>query len=170
MKFLVSIFMCMTAFFATAQDQLVQNTVNGMLGYNQGQIASLAAEFSEDQYDWRPAEGVRSVREVILHLASANYFIASGMGIAIPEDINMEAIEQITGKEDVIAALNKSYEFIMDKIGHVPTSDFEKEVDLGFMKTSTLNAILIILDHSGEHKGQLIAYARTNGVVPPWSK
>ena len=170
MKFLVSIFMCLSAFFATAQDQFVQNNITGMLGYNQGQIAALAQEFSEDQYNWRPAEGIRSVREVILHLTSANYYIASGMGITIPDDVNMQTIEQITGKENVIAALNKSYGFITDKLNQIPSADFKKEVDLGFMKTNMLNAMLILLDHSGEHKGQLIAYARSNGVVPPWSK
>jgi len=170
MKVLVSFLMCITSFFATAQDQVVQNNITGMLGYNQGQIAALAQEFSEEQYDWRPAEGVRSVRETILHLASANYYIASGLGFKVPEGVDMQAIEQITGKADVIAALNKSFEFVKEKLGQVPSADFEKEVDLGFMKTSTLNGMLIILDHSGEHKGQLIAYARSNGVVPPWSK
>ena len=170
MKILVTFMMCITAFFATAQDHVVQNNIIGMVSFNQGQIAQLAEAFSEDQYNWRPAEGVRSVREAILHLASANYYIASGLGFATPEDINMQAIEQITGKENVIAALNKSYEFVLDKLGQIPTEDFEKEVDLGFMKTSTLNGMLIVLDHSGEHKGQLIAYARSNGVVPPWSK
>ena len=162
--------MCITAFIASAQDQLAQNNITGILGYNQGQVAALAQEFSEDQYDWRPAEGVRSVREVILHLAGANYFIASGMGIAIPEDVNMQTIEQITGKENVIATLNKSFDYINEKLGQIPASDFGKEVDLGFTKTNILNAMLIILDHSAEHKGQLIAYARSNGVVPPWSK
>ena len=170
MKILLSFLMCVTAFFASAQDQFVQKNITGMLGYNQGQIASLAQEFSEDQFDWRPAEGVRSVREVILHLTSANYFIAKGMGITIPDDVNMQTIEQITGKANVVAALNKSYEFIKDKLNQISSSDFEKEVDLGFMKTSIFNAMLVILDHSGEHKGQLIAYARSNGVVPPWSK
>ena len=162
--------MCFTVFLATAQDQVVQSNITGMLGFNQGQIAALAQEFTEEQYNWQPAEGVRSVREVILHLASANYYIASGLGIAIPEDIDMQGVEQITGKENVIAALNKSFEFIKEKLNQIPTSEFEKEVDLGFMKTSKLSAMLIILDHSGEHKGQLIAYARSNGVVPPWSK
>ena len=162
--------MCFTVFLASAQDQVVQSNITGMLGFNQGQIAALAQEFTEEQYNWQPAEGVRSVREVILHLASANYYIASGLGIAIPEDIDMQGVEQITGKENVIAALNKSFEFIKEKLNQIPSSEFEKEVDLGFMKTSKLSAMLIILDHSGEHKGQLIAYARSNGVVPPWSK
>ena len=44
------------------------------------------------------------------------------------------------------------------------------EVDLGFMKTNRLSALLVVLEHTGEHKGQLIAYARSNGVVPPWSR
>lgn len=169
MKLLVSFFMCITALVASAQDQLVQQNITGMLSYNQGQVAALAQAFSEEQYDWRPAEGVRSVREAILHLAGANYFIASGMGMAIPKDVDMQSIEQITGKENVIATLNKSFDFIKEQLNQVPSADFAKEVDLGFMKTSILNAMLIILDHSGEHKGQLIAYARSNGVVPPWS-
>jgi len=170
MKLLVSFLMCITAFFATAQDHVVQSNITGLLGHNQDQIAALAQEFSEDQYDWRPAEGVRSVRETILHLASANYYIASGLGFATPEDVDMQAIEQITGKENVIAAMNKSFAYVIDKLNQVPSSDFGKEVDLGFMKTSIISGMLIILDHSGEHKGQLIAYARSNGVVPPWSK
>lgn len=170
MKILVTFLMCITAFFATAQDQIVQSNIKEMVSYNQGQIAQLADAFSEDQYYWRPAEGVRSVREAILHLASANYFLASGLGFATPEDVDMQAIEQITGKENVIAALNKSYEFVLDKLGQIPSEDFGKEVDMGFAKMSTFSAMLVVLDHSGEHKGQLIAYARSNGVVPPWSK
>lgn len=169
MKILVSFLMCFTALFATAQDSVVQSNITGLLGYNQGQIAALAQEFSEDQFSWRPAEGVRSVGETILHLASANYYIASGLGFEIPKDVDMQSLEQITGKENVIDALNKSFEFIKDKLNQIPSADFEKEVDLGFMKTSKLSGMLIILDHSGEHKGQLIAYARSNGIVPPWS-
>lgn len=170
MKLLLSFLMCFSAFFATAQDQMVQTNITGLIGYNQGQIAALAQEFSEEQYDWRPADGVRSVRESVLHMAIANYYIASGLGFATPADVDMQAIEQITGKENVIAALNKSFEFVKEKLSQIPSDDFGTEVDLGFMKTSKLSGMLIILDHSGEHKGQLIAYARSNGIVPPWSK
>lgn len=170
MKILVSFFICLSAYFVTAQDQVVQSNLKGLVSHNQGQITSLAEAFSEDQYDWRPAEGVRSVREAFLHVASSNYFLASGLGFPTPEDVNMKEIEQITGKENVVAAINKSFAFILDKIGQIPTADFEKEVDMGFAKMSTLSAMLIVLEHVGEHKGQLIAYARSNGVTPPWSK
>jgi uncharacterized damage-inducible protein DinB len=170
MKTLVTFFLCLLALSVTAQDQVVQSSLNGMLGYNQNQIASLAEAFSEDQYDWRPAEGVRSVREAILHIAGTNYFLGSKLGFMPPEDVDMMAIEQITGKENVLEALNKSFAFIMDKIGQIGTDDFGKEVDLGFAKMNTIATMFIILDHSGEHKGQLIAYARSNGITPPWSK
>lgn len=170
MKFLVSLLICFLALVANGQDQVVQDNLKGILAHNQGQIASLAEAFSEEQYDWRPADGVRSVREAILHVTGANYYFGSRLGFTPPEDVNMMTIGQITGKENVIAALNKSFEFILDKIGQIDSNDFEKEADLGFMKTSTLNALFIILEHSGEHKGQLIAYARSNGVTPPWSQ
>jgi uncharacterized damage-inducible protein DinB len=170
MKTLLTIFSCLFTFVATAQDQVVQSNLKGMVSHNQEQIASLAEAFSEDQYDWRPAEGIRSVREAILHVAGANYYLASKLGFPPPEDVDMMEIGHITGKENVIAALNKSFEFILDKIGQISSDDFEKEVDLGFAKMNKLSAMLVILDHCGEHKGQLIAYARSNGVVPPWSK
>ena len=170
MKILVTFFACLLSFFVTAQDQVVQSNLKGMVSYNQKQIASLAEAFSEDQYDWRPADGVRSVREAILHVAGTNYYIASKLGFPPPEDVDVMAIGQITGKENVINALNKSFDFVIDKLDKISSDDFGKEVDLGFAKMSTISSMLLVLDHCGEHKGQLIAYARSNGVVPPWSK
>jgi len=170
MKFLVSLVMCLTTVFATAQDQVVQSNLKGLLSHQQSQIVDLLNAFSEDQMDWRPAEGVRSVREAFMHIASSNYFLASGMGFETPEDVDMNAINNTTGKENMEAALNKSFAFILDKIGQINSSDFEKEVDFGFAKMSMLSAMMLVLEHVSEHKGQLIAYARSNGVVPPWSQ
>ncbi|HAF79229.1 MAG TPA: DinB family protein, partial [Maribacter sp.] len=76
----------------------------------------------------------------------------------------------ITGKENIIAALKKSNEFVLNNITKVEDGTLDEEVDFGFMKSNKLGGLLAIMEHNGEHKGQLIAYARTNGVVPPWSK
>lgn len=170
MKFLVSVFLCFSAFIASAQDQVVQSNLKGLLSHQQSQIVDLLNAFSEDQMDWRPAEGVRSVREAFMHIASSNYFLASGMGFKTPDDVDMNAINNTTGKANMVEALNKSFAFILDKIGQIKSSDFEKEVDLQFAKMSMLSAMMLVLEHVSEHKGQLIAYARSNGVVPPWSK
>ncbi|WP_299535075.1 DinB family protein [Ulvibacterium sp.] len=162
--------MFLTAVVTYAQDTMVQSTIKGMLTYNQGQVISLAEAFSEEQYDWRPSEGIRSVGESLLHIAGANYFLASKLGFPPPEDVDMMNIEKIKGKENVLAALKKSNEFILEKMTMVESDKLGEEVDFGFGKFSRLSGLLIILEHNGEHKGQLIAYARSNDVTPPWSK
>ena len=153
-----------------AQENVTIPTLQGMLGQVQGQVVQLAEAFDEEQYDWRPEEGVRSVRESILHVASANYFLASKMGHTPPEDVDFMTMEaNITGKENVIAALKQSNAFIMEKLAMEDSAKLGEEVDFGFGKFNRLAGMLIVLEHAGEHKGQLIAYARSNDVVPPWS-
>lgn len=153
-----------------AQDNLAQSTIQGVLASNQGQVIQLAEAFSEEQYDWRPMEGVNSVREALLHVAGGNYFLASKMGFAPPEDVDMMKLGEITGKENVIATLKKSNEFVLEKIMQVESAALTEEVDFGFAKMNKLGGLLAMMEHNGEHKGQLIAYARSNNVVPPWSK
>ncbi|MFX0557380.1 DinB family protein [Maribacter sp. CXY002] len=153
-----------------AQEKLTQGTIKGVLTGNQAQVIQLAEAFSEDQYSWRPSEGVNSVGEALLHVAGANYFLASKLGFPPPEDVDMMTIGKITGKDNIIAALKKSNEFVLDKITMIEDEKLNDEVDFGFAKMNKLSGLLIIMEHNGEHKGQLIAYARSNGVVPPWSK
>ena len=170
MKFLALCLVCLSSLGVQAQDQLAQSTIQGILSGNQGQVIALAEAFSEDQYDWRPTEGVNSVREALLHIAGGNYFLASKMGFAPPEDVDMMKLGEITGKENVIATLKKSNAFVLEKIMEVETEKLSEEVDFGFAKMNMLGGLLALMEHNGEHKGQLIAYARSNGVTPPWSK
>ncbi len=170
MKKLTVVLFCAISYLGFAQEDVTLKTLQGMLGQVQGQVVQLAEAFDESQYDWRPQEGVRSVRESILHIASANYFIATKMGHIPPEDVDFMTMEaNITGKDNVLAALKQSNAFVLDKIGQEDATRFAEEVDFGFAKLSRLTGLLIILEHNGEHKGQLIAYARSNDVVPPWS-
>ncbi|WP_394975085.1 DinB family protein [uncultured Croceitalea sp.] len=170
MKKLTTLFVLLVAVVTYAQDNLAQATIQGVLQGNQGQVIQLAEAFSEDQYDWRPAEGINSVGEALLHVAGGNYYLAMKMGFAPPEDVDMMNLGKITGKENIIAALKKSNEFVLEKIMMVKNDDLNTEVDFGFAKMNKLGGLLAMMEHNGEHKGQLIAYARSNGVVPPWSK
>lgn len=154
----------------TAQDDMiVQGTIKAVLAQNQGQVIQLAEAFSEEQYNWRPMEGVNSVGEALTHVAAANYYLAMKMGFPPPEDVDMMKMSEITGKENIIAAVKKSNEFVLEKITMVESGKFAEEVDFGFAKMNMLGGLLAMMEHNGEHKGQLIAYARSNGVVPPWS-
>lgn len=162
--------MLMSIIMTYAQDKLAQATIQGVLTGNQGQVIQLAEAFSEEQYDWRPSEGINSVGEALLHVAGGNYYLASKMGFAPPEDVDMMNLGKITGKDNIIAALKKSNEFVLEKIMMVESDQLNDEVDFGFAKMNKLGGLLAMMEHNGEHKGQLIAYARSNGVVPPWSK
>ena len=84
--------------------------------------------------------------------------------------MDMMQMESITEKAAILEAFNKSASFVREKMMEVDAATLGEEVDLGFMKTNRLSALLVVLEHSGEHKGQLIAYARSNGVTPPWSQ
>ncbi|TLP80957.1 DinB family protein [Maribacter sp. ACAM166] len=169
MKKLLLIAVLFSTGLLQAQEELAQNTIKALLTSNQSQVIQLAEAFPEDTYDWRPTEGVNSVREALLHVAGGNYFLASKLGFAPPEDVDMMTIDQITGKDNIIATLKRSNEFVLDKITMVEDGTLNEEVDFGFMKSNKLGGLLAIMEHNGEHKGQLIAYARSNGVVPPWS-
>ncbi len=170
MKKILAFCLGLTAFAGFAQDDAVTAGLKGMLQYSQGNMQALAEVFTQEQLDWRPAEGVRSAGEAMMHAAATNYYVAMKLGFAPPEDVDMMAMESIKDKAAIVEALKKSSSFLMDKVGMVDPAGFGEEVDLGFMKQSRIGSLLLLLEHNAEHKGQLIAYARSNGVVPPWSQ
>jgi uncharacterized damage-inducible protein DinB len=170
MRKLLTLLLAVCALSAYSQDTIVQSNIKGWLDYSHGQILQLAEAFSEDQYDWRPQEGVRSVGETIMHVVSANYFFGSKLGAAPPEDVDMKNLESIKGKDMIIAEFKKSADYVKGVADQVEASTFENEVDFGFMKSTNLGALLLAMEHAAEHKGQLIAYARSNGITPPWSQ
>jgi len=153
MKKVITICAFLVVGLTHAQENLAQNTIKGVLMGNQAQVVR-----------------VNSVAEALLHVAGANYYLASKMGFPPPEDVDMMGLSKIAGKDNIIAALKKSNEFVLDKITMVETGQLHEEVDFGFAKMNKMGGLLAMMEHNGEHKGQLIAYARSNGVVPPWSK
>ncbi|MBC2838434.1 DinB family protein [Robiginitalea sp. SC105] len=170
MKKLLVLLMGLVCLGGFAQEDVVVPGISGMLERVQGQIMDLAGAFSEEQMSWRPSEGVRSTGETILHTAASNYYIAMRMGFATPEDVDVMNMESITGKQNILDAFRKSSDFIQEKLKMVEPGSFGEEVDFGFAKMNRLSGLLVVLEHNGEHKGQLIAYARSNGVTPPWSQ
>lgn len=169
MKKLIFLVALIATSISFAQENLTQGTIQAVLEGNQKQVIQLAEAFSEEQYNWRPMEGVNSVGEALLHVATANYFLASKLGFPPPEGVDMMTLGKITGKDNIIAVVKKSNAFVLEKIVMIETGALKEEVDFGFMKINKLGGLLAIMEHNGEHKGQLIAYARSNNVVPPWS-
>lgn len=131
----------------------------------------LAETIPEDQYDWRPAEEVRSIREVVLHVAGSSYFFGSMLGAEMPENVDPRSMEQSgMSKSEAIAALEESITYIHDFLGTLTEEDLASEIDFFGNKVTKREAMIILGGHASEHLGQLIAYARMNGVTPPWSQ
>lgn len=130
----------------------------------------LAEEFGEDKYNWRPAEGIRSVSEIFVHICSANYWILSLTGAKIPESFGRDAEQKITEKSEVIKTLKNSYESAKQFINNLKPEELNEVVKTSFGEFTKRKLVLMLVTHSHEHVGQAIAYARSNGVVPPWSK
>ena len=170
MRNLFILLLAITCIAVQAQENVAQTGIQGMFTYASGQIESLADAIPEDKYDWSPSEGVRSVKDAILHTAQANYFFMMKLGFELPEDVDMTTLASTSGKSNVIEVLKKSNEFVKGKIMEVETSSLEEKVEMPFGDFNRMSTLLLVMEHTGEHKGQLIAYARANGITPPWSE
>jgi len=142
---------------------------------NFGQVESKFYQLAEAmpiaKYDWRPGAGVRSVCEVFMHVSFDNYVLGGAFGLAMPKEMEGPDAEKCPGdKAKVLAAMKTSFAAIKASVSGLTDADMEKTAAL-FGATQTRRAwLLATAEHAGEHLGQSIAYARSNGVVPPWSK
>jgi uncharacterized damage-inducible protein DinB len=142
----------------------------GQLHFVEGRLESLAEAVPEEKYSWRPSEGVRSVGEVYAHAGGANYFLLSYLGGKMPEGFSPDHEKTMTKKSDIIKILKDSFEYAMKFIPTIKEEDLDKEVELPFGKFTQRSVLFILITHSHEHLGQSIAYARMNGITPPWSQ
>jgi len=153
-----------------AQDAMKAEMIGSMMDAG-GKIEELAGAMPDKKYDWRPEKGVRSVREVYLHVIAGNYMLSSFVGAKPPMPMaEMQGLEKTTPDKGKIAQMLKdSYAFASDAIKNVPDSDMDTQVDFYGTKMSKRAMLMVLVSHSHEHLGQSIAYARMNGVTPPWT-
>jgi uncharacterized damage-inducible protein DinB len=130
-------------------------------------ILSLAESIPEEKYTWRPSSDVRSISEVFMHIAGANYFLSTFLGADAPK-MNGDREKDVTKKAEVIAELRKSFAHLRKAAGAV--KDLNDPVKLFGNDTTVRGVLVTALSHLHEHLGQSIAYARMNGIAPPWSR
>jgi uncharacterized damage-inducible protein DinB len=130
---------------------------------------TLAVAMPAEKYSWRPAPGVRSISEVYVHIAGANYLFASFVGAKTPAGISRDMEKTVTEKSKVLDVLKQSFEHARQAVLSLSDEDMPKPVKM-FGRDTTYGGVLFTMaNHMHEHLGQSIAYARNNGVVPPWS-
>src|SRR6186713_1341674 len=132
----------------------------------QTKIKALAEAIPEEKYGWRPAPGVRSVGEVFGHIAAGNYYLTKVAGVEPPA--GAPDFEKL-GKKDLLVWLDKSYEHVRTALNSATPEQLDKVVDFFGEKTTARGIYLKEYGHLSEHLGQAIAYARANGITPPWS-
>lgn len=131
-------------------------------------VVGLAGAMSQDQYTWRPAEGVRSVSELYGHITSTNFGLSGLFGAPAPEGAAPDG--DITDKVEIVAALTESFAHLKGAVGGVSTAEADTTMNMFGQEMTTRQALWTLTEHLSEHLGQGIAYARVNGVVPPWNQ
>ena len=146
----------------------------GQVQFIQGRLTRLQQAVPAEDYAWRPAEGVRSIGEVYMHAALGNYYFRKMSGQPVPADINidippMEWDKTATEKEQIGKILNRSFADMTTAARTITEADLEKTVHVFGMDMTLRNFMISSLTHLHEHLGQSIAYARSNGITPPWT-
>ena len=150
---------------SSLQAQTVQASLTKEAGTLSDKFSGLARVMA-GKYDWKPGEGVRSVSEVFNFVVAENGLLAgtlTGAAAAGPP-------APITDSEKLQEALKTSYANVQKAIEGLSDADLKAPVKLFGKDMIKEDAIRYLFADQHEHLGQLIAYARTNGVVPPWSK
>jgi uncharacterized damage-inducible protein DinB len=155
-----------------AQDPLdgVWQGYDGEWRHVSQQLIALAEATPPDKFAWRPAPGVRSTSEVYMHIAMANFYLLSVTGPEMPPDLKENAEKTVTSKVEVINWLKRSLEAVRQAHLSENSKDLARKVRVDGRDATVDGMYLRIIIHANEHMGQLVAYARMTGVVPPWSK
>jgi hypothetical protein len=142
----------------------------------ESKFVGLAKAFPAEKYSWRPATGVRSVGEVFMHVASEFYVYAplaygAQRSTLIPRgEENFKKFESNSTKADVLKHLQDGFAYAKQQINGVDPSQLTGSRRLFGGDHNIIETSFAMVDDLHEHLGQLIAYARMNGVTPPWSK
>jgi|SRR5579863_7852461 DinB family protein len=140
------------------------------LGAMQKKFVDLAGALSADKLTWRPSPDSRSFAEVFLHVAGERYQILALMGAQPPAGFDGKTFEKsTTDQARVVDELNKSWEFTKKAINGMTNGDFAKPLPKLGPDANAGDVVYLLVVDAHEHLGQSIAYARENGVVPPWT-
>jgi uncharacterized damage-inducible protein DinB len=175
MKYLIAMAVCLslllaTPAFAQKAPEGIWEGYDGEWSHLSQQLGGLAEATPPEKFAWRPAPGVRSTCEVYIHIAMANFYLLSVTGPKMPTDLKQGMEKTVTSKAEVIGWLKRSLQAVKEAHLAEKADDFQRKVHIMDRDATVDGMYLRIIVHANEHMGQLIAYARMTGVVPPWTK
>jgi len=136
----------------------------------QKKFVDLANALPADKLTWRPSADSRSFAEVFLHVSGERYGILSLMGAEPPAGFDGKTYEKsTTDRARIVEELNKSWEFTQKAINGMTNADFARLIPKLGPQANAGDVVYILVSDAHEHLGQSVAYARENGIVPPWT-
>ncbi len=142
----------------------------------QSKFLALAEAIPAEKYSWRPAEGVRSIGEAFMHVASEYYiwtpqsYGAKASPVVTPSRDGLTKFESMSGKADVMKHLKEGFAYTKEQLNGLNEAQITGTQKLFGQDMTILRTSMIMSADLHEHLGQLISYARMNGITPPWSK
>ncbi len=163
---------------AAAQTAPLMTDLMKDVGQVEQKLVALAQAVPADKYDWRPGTGVRSVGEVFKHVTSDNYLLPVMMGVqadpstGITQDYKtaMAFEARPMTRDSVVANLKRSFAHLKQTMAATTQEKLGQTVSMFGQTYTGQQTWILTTTHLHEHLGQAIAYARSVGVVPPWSK
>ena len=150
------------------------------------QLMALAEAIPDEKYDWRPADGARSVSEVLVHVAAGNFMLLDVIGSMPPVHIygevaaqgqermwalvrrNDELLRELRDKASVIKLLRESLDTVDQVFGGASDEALDAPRQFFGADATVRRVYLRLLVHLHEHMGQMIGYTRCMGLPAPW--
>ena len=153
----------------------LQSVHVGDLQGMKSKFVGLARAFPESAYDWRPMEGVRSVKEVLALMVAECYVFPPMWGAEAAPGVSGGFAEHMEragalSRDDLIAELERSFDYAIASVQGMDAASMDDEIQFFRNRVHRGTAIMMGTGDAHEHLGQLIAYARMNKIVPPWSQ
>jgi uncharacterized damage-inducible protein DinB len=145
----------------------------------QEKLTTLGRAIPVEQWGWRPSDGTRTVGEVYLHVAADNYLLPTGLGTMAPAATGIKGDDYATvqafegkqlAKDAALMELERSFTHLRQALEAASSGPMDGNVSMFGQNFTRQSFLILTTTHLHEHLGQLIAYARSIGVVPPWSR
>src|SRR5690348_12237827 len=166
---LLLLILCVKPVVAQRAPEGIWQGYDGEWKHVTSQLVALAEATPAEKFAWRPAAGVRSTSEVYMHIVVGTFWLLSITGPKMPPELKLEMEKTVTSKAEVVTWLKRALEAVRVAHAGVTPADLQRKVHVADRDATVDGMYLRIIIHTNEHMGQLIAYARMTGVVPPWS-
>jgi uncharacterized damage-inducible protein DinB len=151
--------------------EAVRDEMLGQFNNSSFKMDALSKAVPAELYSWAPGEGLMTIAEVYAHIARYNFmYLNDNLGIPAPEGIDWQNLEALTDKQKIVDALELSIAHVKEKVAAMSEHDLNTTSQLYGREVAGWSVLVQLVAHMNEHVGQSVAYARMNGVTPPWSR